>query len=86
MGTVTDSQLKQEFDYFLEHQKEIVAKYHGRVVVIKDRSVIGDYANEAEAVTETVKKHALGTFLVQLAEPGTDSYSQTFYSRVAVSR
>jgi len=32
---------------------------------------------------ETSKKFELGTFLVQKVEPGTESYTQTFHSRVA---
>lgn len=77
------SPLKTEFEYYLAHQDELVAKYNGRVVVIKNRTVIGDYADEPTAVLETQKSHALGTFLVQRVAPGPDAYTQTFHSRVS---
>ncbi|HZE60921.1 MAG TPA: DUF5678 domain-containing protein [Burkholderiales bacterium] len=80
-----DNPLKKEFAYFLANQKEMVEKYNGKVVVIKDEKVIGVFETEAEAVSKTQKDHKLGTFLVQKVEPGTSGYTQTFHSRVAFS-
>lgn len=80
---VMASPLEQEFKYYLDHQGELVKKYNGKFVVIKDRKVIGSYDSQIEAVQESVKTNPLGTFLVQKCEPGKDSYTQTFHSRVA---
>lgn len=77
--------LEKEFKFFLEHQNDLVKKYNGRYVVIKDGKVIGDYAGEVDAIRETTKHHELGSFLVQKCEPGSESYTQTFHSRVAVA-
>ncbi len=74
--------LKNEFEYYLKNQDELVKKYNGRFIVIKDSEVIGDYDNELEAINTTMKNHELGTFLVQKCEPGSESYSQNFHSRV----
>lgn len=76
------SPLSQEFEFYLAHQDEIVAAHNGKFVVIKDQKVIGAFDDELTAVTETQKKHALGTFLVQKVEPGDEAYSQSFHSRV----
>ncbi|MGD0016547.1 MAG: hypothetical protein ABSC38_03395 [Verrucomicrobiia bacterium] len=75
--------LEKEFQYYLEHQDELVAKYKGRVIVIKDGAVVGDYDNEIIAVQETQKVYPLGTFLIQRCEPGRANYTRTFHSRVA---
>lgn len=75
--------LRQEFDYYIANQKELVEKYRGRVIVIKGKQVVGVYRNEVEAVTESERKFELGTFLVQKCEPGEDNYTQTFHSRVS---
>ncbi|MGH8128277.1 MAG: hypothetical protein ACRETC_07915 [Gammaproteobacteria bacterium] len=83
MVAVMDSPLKQEFEYYLAHQDELVKEYNGQVVAIKDCKILGAYPDEATAVAETQKHHALGTFLVQKVEPGDESYTQRFYSRVA---
>jgi hypothetical protein len=76
--------LEKEFKYYLEHQDEFVKKYNGKFIVIKDREVIGVFDSELEAIEKTAEKHELGTFLVQKCEPGSESYTQTYHSRVTL--
>jgi hypothetical protein len=76
------SSLRDEFDYYLAHQADFVAKYNGKFVALKDHNVVGVFDSEVSAVTETGKKFELGTFLVQKVEAGDHNYSQTFHSRV----
>lgn len=80
---VMSSSLSQEFEYYLAHQSEIVAANNGKVVVIKNKNIIGVFDDELSAVLETQKTHQLGTFLVQKVDSGTGSYTQSFHSRVA---
>jgi len=75
--------LKKEFEYYLAHQDELVEKHNGKFIVIKDCQVIGEYDSPLEAVEETSKKYELGTFLVQKCEAGSESYTQTYHSRVS---
>ena len=77
--------LTDDFEFYLAHQDEIVEKYDGKFIVIKDGEVLGAYDDELTAIAETQKTHKLGTFLVQRVSPGTDDYTQTFHSRVAFS-
>lgn len=81
---MVDTALKKEFEYFKKHQDELVAKYGGKFVVIADEQVLGSYDNELEAYQESQKSHPLGTFLIQRCTPGTEGYTQTFHSRVAI--
>ena len=73
--------LAREFDYYLEHQDELVQQYDGRFVVIKDCAVLGAYDTLIQAITDTQRDHELGTFLVQAVSPGPDAYTQS-HSRV----
>jgi len=73
--------LDKEFQYYIDNQIELVEKYKGKYIVIKDLSVIGVYNTEIEAYSETVKKHELGTFLIQECQPGDENYTQTFRTR-----
>ena len=73
--------LQNEFQFYLDHQDEMVEKYDGKYIVIKDTEVLGAYDEEIAAVIETQKSHKLGTFLVQPVSKGTDAYTQTFHSR-----
>jgi len=77
--------LGKEFDYYISNQDELVKQHNGKFIVIKNCEVIGSYDSEFEAIEETVKEHELGTFLVQKCEPGDESYTQTYHSRVEVS-
>ena len=73
------SELEKEFQYYKDHQDELVEKYNGKVIVIKDCKVIGTFESEIEAVVETIKEHELGTFLVQKCEPGNENYTYIGY-------
>lgn len=75
--------LENEFQYYLDHQNELVEKYNGKYIVIKDDKVIGSFDSEESAYFEMKKKHELGTFLIQKCEPGKEAYTQIFHSRVA---
>lgn len=77
------STLRQNFDFYLAHQEDMVAAHNGKFVVIKDCKVIGEYRDRVAAIEETQKSHELGTFLVQFVAPGDASHTQTFHSRVA---
>ena len=74
--------LKAEFDYYVSHQEELVAKYRGRFIAIRGTEVVGDFETELEAVREVSKKYPAGTFFVQKCEPGQDNYTQSFHSQV----
>ena len=76
------SLLEKEFSYYKEHQEELVKKYNGKFIVIKNCEVVGAYDSEVEALEKATQKHELGTFLVQKCEPGSESYTQTYHSRV----
>ena len=75
--------LRQEFEYYLQHQAELVKQYGGKVIAIKDGQVIGVFDTELQAVQQTSKDHQPGTFLVQRCEPGPEAYTQVFHSRVS---
>jgi len=78
--------LEKEFQYYLDHQTDLVAKYNGKYLVIREQEVIGVFDTDEEAYFETTKVHEPGTFLIQLCEPGESSYTQTFHSRVVFAK
>lgn len=75
--------LKELFQWYLDNQEELVNQYNGKYLVIKDNSVVGVYDNKLNALEESSKKYGMGNFIIQLCTPGGESYTQTFYSRVA---
>ena len=75
------SPLQKDFEFYLANQAEMVEKYDGMFIVIKDGEILGAYDDEIAAVKETQREHELGTFLIQKVSEGDDEYSQTFHSR-----
>lgn len=81
---MTEQPLKKEFEYFIAHQAELVEKYNGKFIVIKDQKVVGDFATQEEAYASASQQYELGTFLIQEVRPGTEVFTQTFHSRVVI--
>lgn len=75
------SKLEKEFQYYINNQDELVKNFEGNFIVIKNCEIIGDYTSEIIAIQKTMKKHQLGTFLIQECRPGKENYTQTFHSR-----
>lgn len=76
--------LEKEFEFYKKNQENLIEKYEGQFVVVKDEEVKGAYSTEIEAYQEAQKSFELGSFLIQKVEKGESNYSQTFYSRVSV--
>ena len=71
-----------EFNYYLEHQGELVRQYNGLYIVVKGHEVLGVYNDEIEALDATAMDHELGTFLVHRVTPGPTGHTQSFSPRV----
>lgn len=74
--------LDKEFQYYLDHQSELVKKYKNRFVVVVGEDVVGDYPTHEQALFGSMKKYKLGTFLIQKCTEGDEAYTLTYHSRV----
>jgi hypothetical protein len=77
--------LEREFQYYLDHQKELLNQYEGRFLVVVGEKVVGNYTNHEDALLESAGKYPMGTFLIQKCTQGREDYSVTFHSRVALA-
>ncbi|MDR0810759.1 MAG: hypothetical protein LBN23_00560 [Paludibacter sp.] len=75
--------LREEFDFYIKNQDELVKMYNGKYLVIKDFAVAGTFDTEIDAYIDASKKYELGTFLIQKCTQGNEAYTLTFNSRVA---
>lgn len=74
--------LEKEFDYYLNNEKELSAKYGGQYIVIVEESVVASHPTYEMALFESKKKMAQGTFLIQHCLVGSVAYTSTFHSNV----
>lgn len=73
--------LEEEFNYFLVNLDDLLKKYEGKYVVIKNNCVLGAYGTIEDAIIETQKTEPLGTFLVQKCDADKNNYTCTYHSR-----
>ncbi len=74
--------LHKEFEYYLGHQDEFVARYDGRVIALKDGVVLGDFDSAGEAMLALQDTHPLGTYLIQRVSQGDKDTLVRIYSPV----
>lgn len=75
--------LDKEFQFYLEHQDDLLPKYNGKYVMIVGNSVVGAFSTLGEAYYKGQAEYGLGNFLVQLCTPGDSAYTITYRSRVS---
>lgn len=73
--------IRELFDYYLEHQQELVEKYNGKYLVISKGSIV-PFDSENSAYYYGKSKIGLGNFIVQLCTPGEEAYTQQFFSPI----
>lgn len=73
---------KTELNFFIANQNNLVKKHHGKILVIKGRTIVGVYRSALEAYLQAQKKHKLGTFMIQPCQPGPSAYTVTISSNI----
>lgn len=69
--------LNKNFDYYVEHQSELVKKYNGEYVVIVGQEVVGHFKTLDEAFNFANKKYQPGEFLLHQVGEGSENYTTT---------
>lgn len=77
MNTATKDNLEQELQFFIDHQDELVSKYNGKILALKNQAVVGVFDDYLDAYEETKKEHEPGTFMIQRCIPGKKAYTVT---------
>lgn len=72
--------LNANLDWYIANQKDLVAKYNGKILLIVDRKLIRAFDSMQEAYEFALRSYAPGTFTLQPCSPGPDSYTLVLYS------
>jgi len=78
--TTKGSLFKEELDFFMANQAELVRAHVGKVLVIRGTQVVGVYSSPLEAYVEALKSYQLGSFMIQRCEAGPGAFSATVSS------
>jgi hypothetical protein len=71
---------ENELNYFISNQKNLVSKFQGKVLVIKDSEVVGVFENALDAYLDAKSRFELGTFMIQPCIPGPEAYTVSIAS------
>jgi hypothetical protein len=74
--------LKKNLDWYISNQRELSAKYNGKILLIVDQKLISAFASMDEAFAAAMKTYTPGTFTLQPCSPDPDSYTLTLYSPI----
>jgi hypothetical protein len=72
--------LKKNLEWYIAHQKELAAKYNGKILLIVDQELVKVFDNIGTAYAEALKAYAPGKFTLQPCSPDPDSYTLMLYS------
>jgi len=75
--------LDKEYKYYESHKEELIQKYAGKFIVIVESKIVGDFDSREEALTQSVKKLKIGTFLIQEIKSNSSDETMMFHSQVA---
>lgn len=76
--------LTKEQEYFDSHKEELRQKYLGKRIVISGNEVKGVFNSDEEALTESLKTMAPGSFMIKFITADDEEQVQRFFSRVYV--
>ena len=74
--------LEKEYGFFLSKRQSLLPNNENKFVVIVGENIVGIYDTISEALSESVKKYTLGTFLIQKISSNENDIVQKFTSRV----
>jgi hypothetical protein len=72
--------LQKNLDWYIANQKDLAAKYNGKILLIVDQNLIKVFSDIGEAYAEASKSYAAGTFTLQPCSPDPESYTLMLYS------
>jgi hypothetical protein len=57
--------IQESINYYKANRLDFITQYNKQHLVIKGAEIIGIYKSNSEAIEETTKLHAIGTFIIE---------------------
>jgi hypothetical protein len=68
---------KEELEFFIKNQAELVKQYSGKALVIKGAELRAVYNTPLEAYLQLQHDEMLGKAMIQVCAPGPEAYTVT---------
>jgi hypothetical protein len=79
-----ERKLDKNYNWFRANHRSLLRRYRGRYIAVSKASVVGDYATEDQAISETVRRGIRpGEFIVQRCVPAAQEERAVFHSSVS---
>ena len=79
-----ERKLDQNYQWFRANHRGLLRRYRGRYIAVARAAVVGDYATEEQAISETVRSGIRpGAFIVQRCVPVSEEERAVFHSGVS---
>ncbi len=75
--------LRDELDFFIANQEELVRKHRGKVLVLRNREVVGVFDTPLAAYLDAQSRYEPGTYAIQKCAPGPEAYTVTIASSMS---
>lgn len=75
MNEYGDKELRSDFDYFINHYQEIYDNYGHKFIAIRNKTILGSFDTELDAINEVSKEYPLGEFIVQECNDNESGYT-----------
>ena len=75
-----------QLDYYKQRQQELVKKYNGKIIALKDGEVQGEFSTKTDALEYMAVRFEPGSFLIIKCTPGDEEYTRRFRNRVVLFR
>lgn len=79
-GIEVPDSLRKNLEWYIANQKDLAAKYSGKILLIVDQNLIKAFDDMAEAYTEASKSYPAGTFTLQPCSADPESYTLMLYA------
>lgn len=71
----TEQNRSDDFRWFLDNYNEFFREYGRKILVIRNREIIGLFDDKNTAIDTTIKQYDLGTFIVQECNGDESGYT-----------
>lgn len=75
----------REYLWYKAHEAELLERYPGRYLVIKNEQVLGDFESRKAARLVALKSHEAGTFIIHHCVEDKASLAPRLYGRQLVT-